>query len=34
MAPYDDITRQVLEYAESFWNKPLSDSITLAVARS
>ena len=26
MAPYDDITRQVLEYAESFWNKPLSDA--------
>jgi 2-methylcitrate dehydratase len=32
MAPYDDITRQVLEYAESFWNSPMSDSVTLAVS--
>jgi len=32
MAPYDDITRQVLEYAESFWNSPMSDATTLAVS--
>jgi 2-methylcitrate dehydratase len=31
MAPYDDITRQVLEYAETMWNTPLSDAVTAAV---
>ena len=32
MAPYDDITRQVLEYAEKFWNTPMSDATTFAVS--
>lgn len=31
MAPPDDITRQVLDYATSFWNSPLSDSALAAV---
>jgi 2-methylcitrate dehydratase len=31
MAPPDDITRQVLDYAESFWKSTMSDSVLTAV---
>ena len=32
MAPYDDVTRQVLEYATQFWKSPLSNDVALATS--
>jgi 2-methylcitrate dehydratase len=32
MAPFDDITKQVLDYATQFWNSPLPDEVALATS--